>query len=545
MTLFLILIGLVILICVWLNHVTTRIGVPTLLAFIVLGIIFGNNGIIPIHLEDMAFAEQTCTVALIFIMFYGGFGTRWESAGRVAVESGLLASVGVMVTAALVGLFCHYALGWNWLEGLLLGSVLGSTDAASVFSILRSRKLGLKNNTASLLEVESGSNDPFAYMLTIVLLSLRSGSMTGGGVVMMLAGQILFGVLGGWLIATAGVKIFKKMHSRATAYGSLFVLAIAILSYALPAFIGGNGYLSAYLAGIIMGNADLKDKKNLVAFFDGTTGLMQVLIFFLLGLLAHPAQMHRVIVPALIIFAFMLFVARPLAVGMVLTPFSRSKGYRFRQRMLVSFVGLRGAASIVFAIMATGTVTDMNIDLFNIVFCIVLLSILLQGSLLPAVAGALDMIDDSVDVMKTFNDYVEDTDMQFGRITIKDGSAWEGKQIKELGLPKNLLIAMILRDGQKVQPRGNTKIKTGDSVIIITKSFEDNHTFLEEHTIKPGSKWVGKRIMDYDRPDGGVVVMIRRVDRNTIPDGNTVLQEGDVLVICHISQQEQTKTQNS
>jgi len=539
--LFLILIGLVIIICVWLNHVTTRIGVPTLLAFIVLGIIFGNNGLIPIHVEDMDFAEQTCTVALIFIMFYGGFGTRWESAGRVAVESGLLASVGVMLTSGMVGVFCHYVLHWEWMDGLLLGSVIASTDAASVFSILRSRKLGLKNNTASLLEVESGSNDPFAYMLTMVILSLRNGTASGGGVAVMLVGQILFGVLGGWLMAIVAIYFFKKMRSRATAYGSLFVLAIAILSYALPTFIGGNGYLSAYLAGIIMGNADLKDKKNLVAFFDGTTGLMQVLIFFLLGLLARPAMMHRVIVPSLIIFGFMLLVARPLAVSIVLTPFRRSKGYRFRQRLLVSFVGLRGAASIVFAIIATGTATNLNIDLFNIVFCIVLLSILIQGSLLPAVAGWLDMIDNSVDVMKTFNDYLADTDIQFGRITITVGSAWEGKQIKELGLPKNLLIAMIMRDGQKVLPRGNTRIKAGDSVVIITKSFEDNHTFLEEHTVKPGGRWAGKRIMDYDRPDRGVVVMIRRAEKNIIPDGNTVLQVGDVLVLCHISQQEQTE----
>ena len=542
MTLFLILIGLVILICVWLNHVTNRIGVPTLLAFIVLGMIFGNNGLMAIHVEDMFFAEKTCTVALIFIMFYGGFGTRWESASRVAVESGLLASLGVVATAGMVGVFCHYALHWSWLDGLLLGSVLGSTDAASVFSILRSRKLGLKNNTASLLEVESGSNDPLAYMLTMVMLSLRSGTASGGSVAVMLVGQILFGVLGGWLMAIVAIYFFKKMRSRATAYGSLFVLAIAILSYALPTFIGGNGYLSAYLAGIIMGNADLKDKKNLVAFFDGITGLMQVLIFFLLGLLARPAQMHRVIVPALMIFTFMLLVARPLAVDMVLTPFFRKKGYRFKQRALISFVGLRGAASIVFAIMATGSITDMKIDLFNIVFCVVLLSILLQGSLLPWVAGALDMIDNSVDVMKTFNDYVADTDMQFGRISIKEGSAWEGKLISELGLPKNLLIAMILRDGQKVLPRGNTKIKAGDSVVIITKSFEDNHTFLEEHTVKPGGRWAGKRIMDYDRPERGVVVMIRRGEKNTIPDGKTVLQVGDVLVLCHISPEEQTET---
>ena len=171
-TLFLILIGIIILMCIWLNNVSSRIGIPTLLAFIVLGIVFGNNGLIPLQFEDHDFAKEICTVALIFIMFYGGFVTRWDAAKPVVAEATLLASLGVALTAGLTGLFCHYALRWGWVESFLLGSVVSSTDAASVFSILRSKKLGLRNNTAPMLEMESGSNDPFAYMLTEMLCAI-------------------------------------------------------------------------------------------------------------------------------------------------------------------------------------------------------------------------------------------------------------------------------------------------------------------------------------------------------------------------------------
>lgn len=538
MTLFLILIGIVTLLCVWLNHISARIGVPTLLAFIVLGIVFGNNGLFPIHFEDQEFAKNICTVALIFIMFYGGFGTRWETARQVGVESALMASIGVVLTALFIGVFCHFALGWNWTEGLLMGSVVGSTDAASVFSILRSRKLGLKNNTAPLLEVESGSNDPFSYMLTMVMLSVYQGSASAGSICWMLFAQIVFGAMGGWLIGKGAVWVFQRMRHQSSDFLSLFVFGVAVLAYAIPDLAGGNGYLSAYLAGIIMGNADLRSKRNLVAFFDGVTGLMQVLIFFLLGLLARPAMMHKVILPALAIFAFMLLIARPAAVNAVLTFFKRKKGYGLRQQTLISFVGLRGAASIVFAIMATGGISsDFADTLFNVVFCIVLLSISLQGTLIPFVAKKLDMTDEGDDVMKTFNDYNENSGMQFGRIGIKESSTWNGKKIKDLGLPKNILIAMVLRDGKKLLPNGETCLQAGDMVVIITKSFEDDHTYLEEHTIKSTSSWVGKRLMDYDEPKRGLVVMIRRGEKDFIPNGSSVILEGDVLVICHIDRE--------
>ncbi|MBP3202548.1 MAG: potassium/proton antiporter [Bacteroidales bacterium] len=452
-TLFLILIGIIILMCIWLNNVSSRIGIPTLLAFIVLGMVFGNNGLIPLHLDDYDFAKETCTVALIFIMFYGGFGTRWESARPIVSEATLLASLGVVLTAGLTGLFCHFALRWGWEESFLLGSVVSSTDAASVFSILRSKRLGLCNNTAPLLEMESGSNDPMSYMLTALMLSILKGTASGGIIVWMLFAQITFGAGCGFVIAKYASWVLERVKIKGEGYDSLFILAVAVLSYAIPNLIGGNGYLSAYIVGIMLGNSEFPGKKALVNFFDGLTGLMQVLIFFLLGLLARPANLHSAILPALTIFVFMLLVSRPLAVSSILTPFRK---YSLKQQSLISFVGLRGAASIVFAIMATVDPAPFEQDIFNIVFCIVLVSISFQGSLIPWVAKKLDMLDAGSNVMKTFNDYSEGTQMQFGSIEITPGSKWEGKMVKDLDLPGNMLIALVVREKNE-SPHAETR----------------------------------------------------------------------------------------
>ena len=448
-TLFLILIGIIILMCIWLNNVSSRIGIPTLLAFIVLGMVFGNNGLIPLHLDDYDFAKETCTVALIFIMFYGGFGTRWESARPIVSEATLLASLGVVLTAGLTGLFCHFALRWGWEESFLLGSVVSSTDAASVFSILRSKRLGLRNNTAPLLEMESGSNDPMSYMLTALMLSILKGTASGGIIVWMLFAQITFGAGCGFVIAKYASWVLERVKIKGEGYDSLFILAVAVLSYAIPNLIGGNGYLSAYIVGIMLGNSEFPGKKALVNFFDGLTGLMQVLIFFLLGLLARPANLHSAILPALTIFVFMLLVSRPLAVSSILTPFRK---YSLKQQSLISFVGLRGAASIVFAIMATVDPAPFEQD----IFCIVLVSISFQGSLIPWVAKKLDMLDAGSNVMKTFNDYSEGTQMQFGSIEITPGSKWEGKMVKDLDLPGNMLIALVVREKNE-SPHAETR----------------------------------------------------------------------------------------
>lgn len=525
-TLFLILIVIVILTCIWLNDMSARIGVPTLLAFILLGIIFGNVGAIPVYLDDHFFAKELCTVALIFIMFYGGFGTRWEAVRPVVRESVLLASVGVIVTAGLTGLFCHYALQWGWAESLMLGAVVSSTDAASVFSILRAKKLGLKNNTAPMLEMESGSNDPCAYMLTAIMISVMNHTASGSSTAWMLFAQIAFGAGLGFGIAKAASWALQRVKFTTDGFDTLFIFAVAIASYAIPDLLGGNGYLSAYIVGIILGNEDFKGKKSLVGFFDGVTGLMQVLIFFVLGLLARPAELHKAILPALGISAFLLLVARPAAVFGILTPFGK---YPFKQQGLISFVGLRGAASIVFAIMAITGVEALDTELFNIVFCIVLISISLQGSLIPWSARKLDMLDAGTDVMKTFSDYSENTEMQFSQVKIGPGSAWEGKRVMNLGLPRNMLIALVVRGQERIVARGDTLLQAGDKAIVVTKAFEDTETYLVEKTIKPGGKRAGRPICEFSGE--GLVLLVKRGDREIIPSGSTVLEAGDLLVL--------------
>lgn len=527
--LFLILIAVVILASIALNTLSSRIGIPALLAFMLLGMVFANTGLWPVRFDNYSMAKETCTVALIFIMFYGGFGTRWEAVKPVVRESVLLATLGVVVTAALTGLFCHFVLGWAWLESLLFGSVMGSTDAASVFSILRSKRLGLKNNTAPMLEMESGSNDPAAYMLTVILLSIMNGTASGGAIGWSIFTQIVFGAGCGAGIAWLATQVLRRITFTTNGFDSLFILATAIAAYAVPSFIGGNGYLSAYLVGIILGNEEYKDKKTLVNFFDGVTGLMQVLIFFLLGLLARPTMMHKAILPALAIFAFLLLVSRPVAVFSILTPFRK---YSFKQQSLISFVGLRGAASIVFAIMAMVDPAFLQNDIYNIVFLVVLLSISIQGSLIPLLSKKLDMVDPGTDVMKTFNDYSDNEGLNFGRIAISHDSSWAGKTIRELKLPKNLLIALVLRGTERLMPRGDTVLEAGDEVITLTRGFDDNTASLYEKTIKADSKRVGQRIADY--PGKGLIVLVRRGEESIIPSGDTILNAGDRIVILYL-----------
>ena len=533
MTLLLLLAAVILAICVALNNASSKVGVPVLLAFILLGIVFGHFGLVPVNTADYGLFSDVCSAALVFIMFYGGFGTNWKTAKEVVTEAGILASAGVFITAAVTGLFCHFALGWGWIEAFLMGSVVSSTDAASVFSILRSRKLGLKAGTAPLLEVESGSNDPCSYMLTAACLSMLGGNATGGGIALMLVQQIALGAGLGLCIATLGVYVMRRVKFASEGFEQLLMVAIALFSYAVPSLVGGNGYLSTYIVGIVLGNATYHGKKTLVHFFDGMTSFTQVLIFFMLGLLAHPSMLKQAALPALAIFLVMLLVSRPVSIFACLLPF---KKYRknFRQLSFVSFVGLRGAASIVFAMMALTQGAALENDIFNIVFCIVLISIAGQGTLIPWMAKKMDMIDEEADVMKTFSDFSESNHMQFNEIEVTGASIWNGRMVMELGLPSTTLISMIIRkDGSKEIPNGRTVIREGDKVIMISKNFSNkSEMHIVEHPVSKRSKWIGKPICEYDGDGrGDQLLLIKRGEENIIPHGNTVLQEGDILLL--------------
>ena len=527
MTTYLLVTAIVIFACVFLNKVSDRLGIPTLLAFILLGMAFGSDGILKIPFDNYSFAEQICSVSLIFIMFYGGFGTNWNQAKSVAAKAILLSTVGVVVTSGLTGVFCHYVLHMGWVESFLLGALVGSTDAASVFSILRSKKLNLRYNTASLLEVESGSNDPCAYMLTATFISIAKGQASGGHIGLLIVEQIFFGLLFGALIAVAASWMLRKIRFATAGFDMIFVVGIAILSYALPSRFGGNGFLSVYIVGIVLGNTEIRNKRNLVNFFDGVTGLTQMLIFFLLGLLSFPSRLPQVVLPALAIAVWLTFVARPLAVAGVLVPFKSC----FSQQLLVAWSGLRGAASIVFAIMAEMAVNTEN-DLFHIVFMIVLFSILLQGSLLPLVARKLDMIDEKGDVMKTFNDYSEETPVQFIQLTVPKGHFWCGKTLKELTLPPETLIVLIRRDGENRIPNGDTELAAGDVLILSATSPDQvEGVRLVEIHLGENNAYIGKKLSEIPKKENSIVILIQRGDEVVIPHGNIRLQQGDMLVL--------------
>lgn len=528
MQLYILIVAVIIMICLAVSKFTSKIGVPVLLAFIFLGMLFGCDGIFKIQFDDFSFAESICSVSLIFIMFYGGFGTNWKKAKTVAVKSVLLSSLGVVLTAGITGLFCCFVLHFDLLESLLIGAVISSTDAASVFSILRSKRLNLKYNTASLLEVESGSNDPCSYMMTVIILTLMSGKTSPTEIIYMIFAQIVFGAAVGVGVALAAYFMLNRMNLSKNGVESILVFSMALASYSASSLIGGNGYLSVYITGIILGNMEIPNKQSLVHFFDGITGLMQILIFFLLGLVSFPSQMVSVILPALAIALFLTFVARPLSVLAILTPFKCP----INQQLLVSWSGLRGAASIVFAIMAVVSPAYIKNDVFHVVFFIVLFSISIQGTLIPFVAKRLHMIDNKNDVMKTFNDYTKEVPVQFIKLPINEKHPWANKKVSNIRFLPNTILALIIRDDKQIVPRGDTILLAGDIAVLSGPSMEKKFTgHLTEIDIDADNEWIGMSLSEIDLDSDKLVTLIKRGNRIVIPSGKTIIKENDVLII--------------
>lgn len=546
--------AVVILLCVFSDRISGKIGVPTLLIFIGIGIFFGCDGLVRIPFEDYSFASNLCECALIIIMFTGGFSMRWDSARPVMVKAGALATLGVAVTAGVTCAFCYFILRFPFAESLLLGSVISSTDAASVFSVLRSKKLNLKNGIAPLLEAESGSNDPFSYMLTVVSLSLFG--IGEGTIVVMMLKQLVFGALFGVVVGILGSVIAKRFKTQTEEFECIMYLAFALMAYGFPALVGGNGYLSVYIAGIIIGNMKspihkyggksplkkflrntlkitiLKTGKKIapseaVVFLNGTTGICQIAVFFLLGLLCTPSQLVTGILPAIGVFLCLTLISRPLAVAIF------GGKSPIRDRLFVSFCGLRGASSIVFAIMATVSGIETKHNIFNIVFCVCLMSMTIQGTLLPAAAKRLDLIDSDADVLKTFNDYREEAAITMMRMYIPENHNWDGRQISEISVPTGSLIVMVKRDEDTIIPRGDTVIRAGDSVILSVPPYESDKSSLTLREVPISDKhiWLNKKIRDLNLPQRLLIVMVQRGEQRIIPSGATEIKRGDVVVI--------------
>ena len=524
-TVLLIQVAGIILLSMLLQRMSRKFGAPYLLVVLILGLFLGNYGIVQLGYIGYSLAQQVCETALIFIMFYGGFDTRWVYARKVLGPSTLLASVGVVSTCALVALFCHYVIHWNWAESMLLGAVVSSTDAAPVFAILKEKKLNLSGNITPLIEVESGSNDPMSHMLTLIVISVIKGGRGGGSAILLFISETGIGIVTGVLIAILARIVLRNLSIRESLI-SLFFFAVAILAFAIPDALGGNGYLSVYLVGLLLGQESFRGKKAIVHFFEGLTGLMEMLLFFILGALAHPAAFPKVILPALAIFFFLLLVARPLVVNSLLLPFQT---FTAKHRAMVSLAGIRGAAAIVFAVIALNQARPEN-DILNIVFCIVLLSMGIQGGLLSVVAKWLGIVESSSQP-QSFNDCVDD-ELQFGRISITESSGWCGKTVQQTKLPEGLTIAVIVRDGQPVIPQSDTVLQAGDSVITLTEPFEEAEIKVKQKVVKADSRRVGRPMKDF--PGSSTILLLKRDDENIIPSPETVLQAGDLLYILEV-----------
>ena len=553
MTTLILLVAVVLILCVFSDRLSGKIGVPALLIFIGIGIFFGCDGPVKIPFENYEFASYVCDTALIVIMFTGGFSMNWKSAKPVMIKAGLLSTLGVAVTAGVTCLFCRFVLNFGFAESLLLGSVISSTDAASVFSVLRSKKLNLKNGLAPLLEAESGSNDPFSYMLTVILTDDSSTP-----ILLLILSQLAFGVIFGGLTGILGAFISKRYKAQTEGFECILFLAFALFAYGLSSMLGGNGYLSVYIAGIIIGNAKspkqgyhgkspmqrffnnvlgitLNGKgkgiapSEAVVFLNGVTGICQIAVFFLLGLLSTPSQFGESIMFAVPIYICLTLLSRPVAVAIF------GGKSPIADRLFISLAGLRGASSIVFAILAivSGVQTEHNI--FNIVFCICLLSMLIQGSLLPTAAKKLDLIDDESDVLKTFNDYREDDLMTMMRMFIPEKHSWEGKKLSEITLPTGSLAVMIRRGKETLIPRGDTVIEANDSVILSVPPYKsdriDKSLKLREIPINSRHIWSNSQIRDLKLPKRLLIVMIKRGEESIIPSGATTILNGDIVVV--------------
>lgn len=523
---FILLIGIVMMLCMLMQKLTSKLPVPSLLMFLMLGMLFGVDGLFKISFNNYQISEIICSVCLIFIMFYGGFGTNFKAARPVMIRSSLLATLGVILSALFTGLFVHFFLKLELLESFLIGSVIASTDAASVFGILRSKNLNLKDNTASLLEVESGSNDPISYMLTMVLCTLLAGKQIS--VFSLLFTQIAVGLLLGFVSGKLTSEFIKRAYVSTDGL-NIFVFAVVLLTYALSSILNGNAYLSVYLCGIILGNAHIPNKRNLVHFFDALTNMAQMMIFFLLGLLVTPSELPEVFYPALYIMIFLTLIGRPLAVLMTLLPFKPT----INQIGLVSWAGLRGVASIVFAIMAVLSGADLHYNLFNLVFCVVLLSISIQGTFLPLVSKKLDMIDNTSDVFKTFNDYQEESTIRFIKIHIDEHHSWYHKSLSEIQIPASVLVVLILRKDGNIVPNGSTIIEKGDLLVLAAQEFTDQENLsMKEIVVDKNHRWVNRPLKDISLVKNNLVLMIKRNKDTIVPNGNTLICADDILVIA-------------
>lgn len=443
-----------------------KFGVPTLLLFLGIGILAGSEGLGGIRFNDHKLSQFIGIVSLNFILFSGGLDTTWSSVKPIIWEGIALSTIGVLLTAVSLGTFVWAVTDFTIYESLLLGSIVSSTDAAAVFSILRSKSLALKTNLRPTLELESGSNDPMAYVLTIAFLTLvihQDKSFLS--IIPLFLQQMILGGVGGVAFGILSKQIINKIKLDFEGLYPVLVIALMFITFSATDFVGGNGFLAIYICAVYLGHQDLIHKKTILKMFDGLAWLMQIVLFLTLGLLVMPSEIIPYIGIGLLISLFLIVVARPVGVFISLAFFKM----KMKRRFYISWVGLRGAVPIVFATYPLLAGIEKANMIFNIVFFISVTSILIQGTTLSIVAKWLKVgVPEKSKAFKSTEVLLaEHHKTQMTEIFITSDCFAIDKKIIEIGFPKDAIIAMIKRDGSYIIPNGATKIKSQDTLIVL------------------------------------------------------------------------------
>ncbi|MCC9642829.1 potassium/proton antiporter [Rhodopirellula sp. JC740] len=450
------------------NKFSARMGVPVLVVFLAIGMLAGSEGIGGIEFEDYTLAHGFATTALCLILFNGGIGTPYSAFRSAWKPASMLATVGVVVTAAITGVAASWILGLSWMQGLLLGSIVGSTDASVVFSVLRGGGVHIRPRLANTLEVESGSNDPMAIFLTVGLIEvLTQQTPFGFGLVVLFLNQAVVGTAMGLAVGWAGAWVLQHIRLEAAGLYPVMATALGLFSFGMAAELGGSGFLAVYLTGVVIGNRRPVFHRGILLFHDALAWMCQILMFTALGILSFPSRLMEVAVPALLIASVLIFIARPVAVFLCGIPFR----FSVRELTFLSWVGLKGAVPITLATFPMLAGLPAASVIFDTVFFVVLVSALVQGWTLPAVAKTLRLevpanqpppVTLEISSLQTVDGDIVD-------YYIEEGARAAGCMIKDLALPEGVVIALIVREEQTVLPQGRSMLQPGDHVVVVLR----------------------------------------------------------------------------
>lgn len=464
--------SLILLLSIFASKASFRFGIPTLLLFLLIGMIFGTSGL-GIEFNNAKTVQFVGMIALTIILFSGGMDTNFKEIKPILKEGIILATLGVLLTALITGGFIYYLSNLifqkellSFTESLLLASVMSSTDSASVFSILRCNKIRLKENLKSTLELESGSNDPMAYMLTILLISyIQMGDISISSIVLKFFAQMIIGGLIGYIFGRLSVILINKINIPNKSLYPILLIASAFFTFASSTLLYGNGYLAVYIAGLVIGNHKLIHKKSMATFFDGFTWLFQIIMFIMLGLLVNPMELLDVVIIGIIISVFVIIFSRPISVFISLLPF---KNISSKGKLYISWVGLRGAVPIIFATYPLVAGLEHANLFFNIVFFMTLVSLLVQGTTIPYGAKLLNLVDDSKMEEEIDVTLPEEAKSAISEILVTRDLLTHGNKLINLSLPDNTLVIMIKRGIHYFVPTGSSIIKENDKLMIIS-----------------------------------------------------------------------------